>query len=434
MTNSKQIVFDHTARKKLLNGIEKTIASYLLPEQITITDPFEKMGASFAKNLANTLQKECKSHLFSGLILFQELVREGIKQIHLGAHPSYLKSGIRKGVQMLIRYIDESSVSFQVERVLDILSLFQDPDMQNLFKTLYEQKALFSPILFEKGSKNCVTIRKGLHLPYGYASDGYHLNSATVQMKSPSILILNNPISSIYELLPIFKSIPSCDLLILAKSIEKDVLSTLVLNHLYQHVNISIVLDPNLTHHFPTIQSFTKAIPLKAGCFLGRLDKSFIEQDQTILINEKATGDPIFFVSLSSCCKEQIKNDLFFIKQAIESHLVPGYGHCLVFAEQALDQIKVSRQEQGGFSVLKRGCTAFFRHIVQSFGKDPKILLKTIYQKKSPYGFHPISQTIEHLENANILEPALFVKTGLIHASQSAEMVLQSEALIADDV
>ena len=110
---SKQIMFDESTRKALLNGVDKvanTVKITLGPKgryvvldkstkpvvtndgvtiakEIELHDKFENMGAKLVKEVASRTQDNTGDGTTTAILLAQSMIREGLKNISAGANP-----------------------------------------------------------------------------------------------------------------------------------------------------------------------------------------------------------------------------------------------------------------------------------------------------------------------------------------------------------
>jgi len=114
------------------------------------------------------------------------------------------------------------------------------------------------------------------------------------------------------------------------------------------------------------------------------------------------------------------------------SGFVPGGGVALLQASRKLDTIKLEPEEQTGLSIVKAACTAPFRQIVENCGKDSALYLEEALEKGNNFGFNALTEQVEDLIVAQVIDPTKVVKNSLKYAASVAGIVLISEALITD--
>ncbi len=133
---SKQIMFDESARRALLNGVDKvadTVKITLGPKgryvvldkstkpvvtndgvtiakEIELHDKFENMGAKLVKEVASKTQDNTGDGTTTATLLAQSMIREGLKNISAGANPIDVKKGIEIATEKVVGYLKSKSV------------------------------------------------------------------------------------------------------------------------------------------------------------------------------------------------------------------------------------------------------------------------------------------------------------------------------------
>src|ERR1700729_1018040 len=126
---AKQLIFDETARQKILRGVEllsRAVKVTLGPKgrnvvidkkfgsptvtkdgvtvakEIELPDPYENIGAQLVKEVASKTSDTAGDGTTTATILAEAIFREGLKSVTAGANPIYLKRGIDKAVEAAI--------------------------------------------------------------------------------------------------------------------------------------------------------------------------------------------------------------------------------------------------------------------------------------------------------------------------------------------
>ncbi len=129
----KEILFEDSAREKLKKGINilsevskltygpkgRNVAMHKfgfpsitndsnnLINEIKKSDPFVNMGISFGKQAANKMKDTCGDGTTTCLILLQELINQGFKNIAAGNSPVILKRGMEKALFYFFEEIEK---------------------------------------------------------------------------------------------------------------------------------------------------------------------------------------------------------------------------------------------------------------------------------------------------------------------------------------
>src|SRR5665811_1763353 len=129
---AKQLIFDETARQKILRGVEllsRAVKVTLGPKgrnvvidkkfgsptvtkdgvtvakEVELPDPYENMGAQMVKEVASKTSDAAGDGTTTATVLAQAIFREGVKTVAAGASPTALKRGIERAVEVCIEEI-----------------------------------------------------------------------------------------------------------------------------------------------------------------------------------------------------------------------------------------------------------------------------------------------------------------------------------------
>ena len=343
-----------------------------------------------------------------------------------------------------------------------------------------------------KGIDTTIELVEGMQFDRGYISSYFCTNSEKmiVEMNTqPQILIIDKKVSSVHEILPILTAVATSgkELLIIADDIEADALSTLVVNKLRGTLKIVAVKAPGFgdrrkalmqdiaTLCGATVVSEEAGVSLKelTADVLGSADQVTVTKDHTIIVNghgnteeikarikqidneiaattntyEKEKLDErkaklcggVAVIRVGAATEPELKqkkqmfeDSLSSTKAAIEEGIVPGGGVALLRASQTIDTSKFSGDEVIGAKIVKTACEAPFKQIVSNTGEDGSVVIAKILLSKPNIGYNAMTNTIEDLVAAGVVDPAKVVKNSLIHAISTAGIVILSEALIGD--
>src|SRR5574344_1849390 len=133
---AKQLLFDEAARAKVLKGVEllsRAVKVTLGPKgrnviidkkfgsptvtkdgvtvakEVELPDPYENMGASMVKEVAEKTSDNAGDGTTTATVLAEAIYREGLKNVTAGANPMALKRGIDKAVTAVVEKIAKLS-------------------------------------------------------------------------------------------------------------------------------------------------------------------------------------------------------------------------------------------------------------------------------------------------------------------------------------
>ena len=134
---AKEIKFGEDARKSLLNGVNKladTVKVTLGPKgrnvvldkkfgaplitndgvtiakEIELDDPFENMGAQIVKEVSIKTNDIAGDGTTTAMVLAQNMIREGVKNVAAGGDPMAIKRGMDKVSSKAIEALKQNSV------------------------------------------------------------------------------------------------------------------------------------------------------------------------------------------------------------------------------------------------------------------------------------------------------------------------------------
>lgn len=343
-----------------------------------------------------------------------------------------------------------------------------------------------------KGMDTTIELVEGMQFDRGYISAYFctNMDKLTVEMNNnPQILIVDRKINSVHEILPVLTAVATSgkELLIIAEDVEADALSTLVVNKLRGSLKIAAVKAPGfgdrrkaILQDIAVLTGATvisedtgmslKEIPSSA---LGSAEKIDITKEHTVIVNGTGKTNEInarikqidaeIETSTSSYDKEKLmerkaklsggvavirvgaatepelkqkkqmfEDSLNSTKAAIEEGIVPGGGVALLRASKVIGNLKLEGDEAIGAKILAAACEAPLRQIVQNAGLDGSVVLAEVQLAKPHFGFNAMTEKVEDLMAAGVIDPTKIVKNCLTYATSAAGIVIISEALIGD--
>ncbi len=276
---SKEIKFGEDARKSLVNGVNKladTVKVTLGPKgrnvvldkkfgaplitndgvtiakEIELDDSFENMGAQLVKEVSIKTNDIAGDGTTTAMVLAQNMIREGVKNVAAGGDPMAIKRGMDKALTSAVEALKEISVQIDgkqdIARVASISA--NNPEVGDLISEAMEKVSKDGVITIEesKTSQTELNVVEGMQFNKGYVSP--YMVTDTEKMEAivdnPYILITDKKISNIQEILPLLESLmqQSGKLVIVCDDIEGEALSTLILNKLRGVINVVAVKAP----------------------------------------------------------------------------------------------------------------------------------------------------------------------------------------------
>lgn len=522
---AKEILFNEEARQKLKEGIDKicdVICTTLGPKgrnigvdekytspkiindgksiiyDFSVKDSLVDMGVALAKQAALKSKDKTGDGTTTTLLILQALVKEGIKQISSGHSPIFVCRGLEKGMKSLIKEINKISSSVQTEEEIKNIATIaasSNCEIGSLIAEAFNKVGRKGCISVEesKGLESSIELSSGMVIGKGYLSSYFVTDKEKmiVEMQHPKILICEQKISSIQDILPLLQQFVGSEkeLLIIAEDIEKNVLSTLVMNHHKNLIKVCAIQAPGYGEERKN-QLEDLAIALGTNLItkdtdlslkrvsiehLGSCKKVVCESDKTIFIdglgNKKLIEDRIELL------EKQLKNDLTdyqmqklidrkgnlqgkvakiligahtereledkkkLCENSLESTRVAlsdgvcvGGGIALYKASKSLKLLELEKEEKIGSEILRKAVRAPLSKLIENTGNCSAMIIEEIENSEKDFGFNVLTERVENLVEQGILDPVKVIKSSLIHAVSIAKVVLFTEALICDEL
>jgi chaperonin GroEL len=278
--SAKQLIFDQSARRKILRGIEvlsRAVKVTLGPKgrhvvidrkfgsptitkdgvtvakEIELPDPYENLGAQMVKEVASRTSDVAGDGTTTATVLAEAIYKEGLRNVTAGANPFALKRGIDKAVEAAV--VELARISRKVgdrEEIRQVASISANADdtigaiiadaMDKVGKdgtvTVEEAQTLETSLEVVEGMQ----FDKGWLSPY-FATDADKLEAV---LEDASVLIYEKKISHLQDLLPLLQAVAKSGrpLLVIAEDIEGEALAALVINQMRGGLKVCGVKAP----------------------------------------------------------------------------------------------------------------------------------------------------------------------------------------------
>lgn len=466
-------------------------------KDIELADQYENMGASMVKEVAGKLKEKCGDGTTTASLLLRSMVINGIKYIASGASPISLKRGMDKALEAIIQSLEKAAISIKSQsetRSIATVSASGNAEIGSFISSAIEKVGKSGVVTIEEGKSTDTTIDlvEGMQFDRGYVSTYFCTNTdnLTVEMDEATILITDKKINSIQEILPILQTIATSgkNLLIIAEDIDGDALATLVVNRLRGTLKVAAVKAPGfgdrrkamlediaiLTGGTVVSEETGNALKDATSEVLGHAEKIVITKETTTVVNGSGDGKAIaarikqieaeISATTSSYDKEKLEerkaklsggvavirvgaptepemkqkkqafeDSLNSTKAALAEGVVPGGGVALLRASKAAESLKLSGDEILGAQIVIRACEAPVKQIIENSGLDGSVILAEIKAAPENYGFNALTEKVEDLINAGVIDAAKVLKNCITHAVSVAGILLITEAIIGDE-
>ena len=275
----KQISFDEDARRALERGVNKladavkvslgprgrhvvlakkfggptvTNDGVTIAREIELDDPFENLGAQFAKNVATKTNDIAGDGTTTATVLAQAMVRVGMRNVAAGANPTALGQGIQLAADAVVEALKSKATPVKgrdnIAQVGTVAS--RDASIGALLGEAIEKVGEDGVITVEESSTLAteLVITEGVQFDKGYVSAHFATDAEAQEavLENTYVLLHREKISSLNDLLPILEKIAQAGkpVLIVAEDVEGEALSTLVVNSVRKTIRAVAVKAP----------------------------------------------------------------------------------------------------------------------------------------------------------------------------------------------
>jgi len=277
---AKQLMFEDSARAKMLRGVDKladavavtmgptgrnviinksfggptvTKDGVTVAKEIDLEDPFENMGAKLVNEVASKTSDVAGDGTTTATVLARSIFKEGTRNIVAGSNPMAVRRGIERAVEAALEQLDEMArpVSSKEEVAqVGAISANNDRAIGELLSDAMEKVGRDGVITVEEGktTETSLELVEGMQFDKGYLSPYFINKTAEMEcaLEDCYILIHEKKISNLRDLIPILEKVSqqSKPLLIIAEDVEGEALTALVVNKLRGILNVCAVKAP----------------------------------------------------------------------------------------------------------------------------------------------------------------------------------------------
>lgn len=472
-------------------------------KEVELEDKFENMGAQLIKEAASKTNDGAGDGTTTATLLAYSIIAEGMKNITAGANPMVLRRGLEKGLAAVVAKLAEIKKEVKdnsdIEKIATISA--GDPLIGAKIAEALDKVGSDGIVTVEesKGLELDIEYKEGMEFDEGYISAYFVTNAETMEAEidNPYIIITDQKISAVADILPSLEKIiqTSKNIVILAEDLDGEALATLVVNKLRGTFNILAIKAPGFGDRkkemLADIAVLTggTVISEETGRKLdsiniedcGQADKVWADKEKTRIIGGQGDksqltkrvtqirqaidqSDSDFDreklqerlaklaggvaqinvgaateVELSEK-KERVKDAVEATKAAVEEGIIPGGGSSLLYARQALNELKIDNpEEQVGVKILYSALEQPLRWLAKNAGADDGYVVSKVNEKiisdkesKADYGFNALTGDFVSLVKEGIIDPVKVTRLALQNAVSVAIMALTTEAMIVD--
>ena len=242
----------HVVLAKKFGGPTVTNDGVTIAREIELDDPFENLGAQFAKNVATKTNDIAGDGTTTATVLAQAMVRIGMRNVAAGANPMSLGLGIQLAADAVVDALKAKATPVKgrdnIAQVGTVAS--RDASIGALLGEAIEKVGEDGVITVEESSTMAteLVITEGVQFDKGYVSAYFATDPETQQavLEDTLVLLHREKISALNDLLPILEKIAQSgkSVLIIAEDVDGEALSTLVVNSVRKTIRAVAVKAP----------------------------------------------------------------------------------------------------------------------------------------------------------------------------------------------
>src|SRR5262245_29677796 len=465
-------------------------------KEIELEDKYEDMGAKMVKEVASKTSDVAGDGTTTATVMAEAIYNEGLRAVVAGVNPMLMKRGMDKAVADIVEQLKKMSTKVsntkETEQVATVASNF-DSEIGKMIAEATEKVGKDGVITVEEGKslKTEVEWVEGMQFDRGYLSPYFVTNPTSMEavLEDAYILIYEKKISSVKDLVPVLEKVAQTGkpLLIIAEDLEGEALATLVINKLRGTFRCAAVKAPGygdrrkamlediavLTGGKPIFEALGIELENVGLADLGQAKKIVIDKDNTTIIEGAGKSDGIkgrieairreigetksdydrekleerlaklaggvakinVGAATESEMKEKkarVEDALHATRAALEEGILPGGGVALLRAAKAVKASGLTHDEDTGFQIIVRACSAPLYQIADNAGQDGGVVLAKVRDAKGNSGYDALKDEYTDLLKAGIIDPTKVTRSALQNAASVSTLLLTSDALIAD--
>ena len=470
-----------------------------IAREIELEDNIENTGVSLIRQAAAKTNDVAGDGTTTATVLAYAMVKEGMKNLTAGANPISLKIGMEKAVNFVIAQINEYSRPVEdVQSVSQVaaISAGNDKEIGSMIASALDKVGKDGVISLEEGKSTEIEleISEGMRFDKGFISPYFITNPERMEvvLENPYILITDKKISIVkQDLIPILEQVAKTKrpLFIIAADVEKEALTTLILNKLKNIIDVAAVRAPSFgARRKPILEDIAvltegTVITEDTGLSLekvqleqlGQARRIIVSKSDTTIINEgtedvvkkhceklrkqtslvdepfqkeqlqdriaKLSGG-VAVIKVGAVTETEMKDKKLRLEDAInatrsavEEGIVPGGGTTFVHLAESLKQwakLNLKEDELVGALIIVKAITAPLARIVTNGGKNSAIVLERVQQENFNVGYNAYSEEFGDMYDLGIIDPAKVSRSALQNAASIAGMILTTECIVVN--
>ncbi|MCK4673706.1 chaperonin GroEL [candidate division WOR-3 bacterium] len=465
-------------------------------KEIDLEDRFENMGAQMVKEVASKTSDVAGDGTTTATILAEAIYREGLKTVTAGANAMEVKKGVEKAVEIVIEGLKRISNPIKGAKDISqvaTISANNDETIGEKIAEAMDKVGKDGVITVEeaKGIETTVDVVEGMQFDRGYLSPYFITNPERMEciLEDAYILLYEKKISAMKDLLPLLEKTAQKGkpILLICEEVEGEALATLVVNKIRGTLQCAAVKAPGYGDRRRAMlediavltngKLISEDIGLKLENVqvsdLGQVKRITIDKENTTIIEgagkkvdlqariqqirnemEETTSDydkeklqerlaklagGVAVLNVGAATeiemkekKARVEDALHATRAAVEEGIVPGGGVAFLRTLQDLEKMKLPGDQQIGINIVKRALEEPTRQLAKNAGKEGSVIVEQVKKAEGANGYNVMSEKIEDMVAAGIIDPTKVTRTALQNASSIAALLVTTEAVIVE--
>ena len=500
VANAVKVTLGPTGRNVLLDkkfgSPTITKDGVTVAKEIELEDHFENTGAQLLKEVASQTNDVAGDGTTTATVLAQAVLRGGLKAVAAGANPMFVKRGIDKGVDAVVKALRGMAIEVSTKEDMHNVAAIagNDPQIGKLVADAMEEVGKDGVITVEEsqGTETTLEFVEGMQFDKGYLSPYMitHRDQMAAVLDDPVVLLFEKKISNAVDIIPILEQVVQAGrgLVVVAEDVEGEALALLVVNKLrgaldavavkapgfgdrrkrmmedlailtggtFVSEDLGIKLENITIDQLGTAKQIkvdkddttiiegaggSKAIQARIEQIRNEIDEIDSDYDREKLEERLATlSGGVALIRVGAATETELKEKqhryedaLSATRAAVEEGIVAGGGVALLNAMPVLDGVKAKGDEKIGVDILHAALSEPVRQIAANTGLEGSVVVQHLIDAdKQGWGLNALTGSYEDMIGAGVTDPLKVTRSALENAASIAGMILTTEALLAE--
>jgi len=521
---AKDILHSTAARDKILSGVEKlasVVAVTMGPQgrnvvigkfvgapvvtkdgvsvarEVVLRDPVEDLACQLVKEVAGRTADIAGDGTTTATVMAHEIISRGAVLMESGYSPLDFRDGLTWAVEQISKNLDSISIQtngHDMVKSIATISANNDHLLGGKIAEAFDSVGFSGTVTAEAspGGETTVRIVDGVELKTGYVTPAFLAdnNRGSIVMENCNVLIVDREVTHLTDCMAMLNSLSNDNkpLLLLARAIKQEALSTLVANNKLGRLKVVAVeiptMGPSQADWLDDLSMLvgTNICSPKSGALLrdmkasdlglakqvvvgksttkiidGEKDSDRVskkieqyKRDQDILLGDSERIDlkkrlsflnsraAVITVGYSTELELREKGDrmddaLSATLAAIEEGVVPGGGVAMLRAANMIDLSEIDERLRPAAEVLIKSCARPISQILKNGFIDPEPIISKILESDNiNFGYNAATNTYADMFDAGVLDPKKVTRTAVENASSIALLLLNTESIVSE--